>query len=167
LAFNFSHQAKGRTMKPEPPTLLEGELKHVERLLDDLPKVPVSKAAHDRLLDLRRCCRKALGGFRLYIALVASALIEHGAGGDDAAAIVARYFQATAQVTTRCPRALTQLSAPVPQVLPRSDALLAQRFVPSNAPSSALRESWVNDFRCEMPTGTTIDAKSRCSGGKQ
>ena len=42
----------------------DGELKHLPRSDDDLPKVPVSEAARDALLQVRRKCRRALGGFR-------------------------------------------------------------------------------------------------------
>ena len=91
-------------MHTDIPALQEGELyvvqhgalKHLERPSDDLPKVPISPAAREHLLDLRRRCRKALGGFRPDIALVASALIEHGARSQEAEAIVAAYFHAMA-----------------------------------------------------------------------
>jgi hypothetical protein len=91
-------------MQLDLPPLHEGELyvvqhcelKHLERPPDDLPRVPISKAARERLLELRRRCRKALGGFRPDVALVASALIEHGACRSDAEAIVAGYFYAMA-----------------------------------------------------------------------
>jgi hypothetical protein len=72
-----------------------GELRRIERPPDDLPRVPISKAARERLLDLRRRCRKALGGFRPDLALVASALIEQAASGSDAETIVAAYYAAT------------------------------------------------------------------------
>jgi hypothetical protein len=69
-----------------------GELQHLERAKNDLPKVPVSIAAHERVLDLRRRCRRMLSGFRPDIALVASALLEHAATGSEAESIVAAYF---------------------------------------------------------------------------
>src|ERR1700674_5342637 len=95
---------RSETMQPDLPTLQEGELyvvqhgqlKHLERPPDDLPRVPISQAARERLLELRRRCRKALGGFRPDVALVASALIEQGAGSNDAELIVAAYYAATA-----------------------------------------------------------------------
>lgn len=72
-----------------------GELRHIERTTGDLPKVPISQLAHDRLLDLRRRCRKTLGGFRPDVALVASALLEHSASESSAEAIVAAYHATT------------------------------------------------------------------------
>lgn len=98
-----------------------GELHRIERPPDDLPKVPISTVARERLLDLRRRCRKALGGFRPDLALVASALIEHGASEAGAEAIVAHYHSATVQNALSLPRsagsddalsqALTRVSA--------------------------------------------------------
>ncbi len=70
----------------------DGELKHIERGSDGLPKVPISRVAHERVLDLRRRCRRMLGGFRPDLALVASALLEHAASGSDAEAVVSAYF---------------------------------------------------------------------------
>ena len=84
------------TEKPIPLTegelyvVQNGQLQHVERA-GDLPKVPVSKAAKEALLNLRRGCRRALGGFRPDIALVASALIEHAAALPQAQDIVQAY----------------------------------------------------------------------------
>jgi hypothetical protein len=37
-----------------------GELRRIERPPDDMPRVPISKLARERLLDLRRRCRKTL-----------------------------------------------------------------------------------------------------------
>ena len=89
-------------MQPDNSGLQEGELyvvqrgqlKRLERPPDDLPRVPISAAAHEQLLDLRRRCRKALGGFRPDVALVASAMIEHGARSEEAETIIVDYFQA-------------------------------------------------------------------------
>ena len=72
----------------------KGQLRHLERE-SDLPKVPVSEGAKQALLDLRRGCRGALGGFRPDVALVASALIEHAASLPEAEGIVRAYFYAT------------------------------------------------------------------------
>jgi hypothetical protein len=74
-----------------------GELRHIDRPANDMPKVLVSKTAHESLLDLRRRCRKALGGFRPDLALVASAIVEHGACASEAETIVARYSAATSK----------------------------------------------------------------------
>ena len=73
-----------------------GELRHLERSANDLPKVLISKLAHTRLLELRRRSRKALGGFRPDIALVASALLEHSASTNEAESVVASYYFVTA-----------------------------------------------------------------------
>ncbi|MEX2165075.1 MAG: hypothetical protein WD823_12650 [Sulfuricaulis sp.] len=71
----------------------QGRLMHVERE-GDLPKVPVSEAAKDALLQLRRRCRHALGGFRPDVALVASALIQYAASLPQAETIVRDYDEA-------------------------------------------------------------------------
>src|ERR1700674_1283528 len=99
MELRFFDALKGAmTMTEKALPLLEGELyvvqngrlQHVERA-SDLPKVPVSEAAKEALLNLRRNCRRALGGFRPDIALVASALIEHGASLPQAQDIVQAY----------------------------------------------------------------------------
>ena len=69
-----------------------GELVRVERSEDDLPTVPVSHAAKEALLQLRRQCRKALGGYRPDVALVISALVLHACKHHDAQAIVVEHF---------------------------------------------------------------------------
>ena len=74
----------------------QGQLRHLERE-SDLPKVPVSEAAKAALLELRRECRGALGGFRPDVALVASALIEHAAALPQAEGIVRAYFYASVE----------------------------------------------------------------------
>ena len=68
-----------------------GELVRVERSEDDLPTVPVSHAAKDALLQLRRLCRRALGGYRPDLALVASALVLHACEQLDAHTIVVEH----------------------------------------------------------------------------
>lgn len=85
-------------MKPQEMPMLEGELyvvrngrlQHIERFYD-LPKVEVSDGAKDALRALQRRCRRLLGGFRPDIALVASALIEHGAALPQAQDIIEAY----------------------------------------------------------------------------
>jgi hypothetical protein len=69
----------------------KGKLKHIQREQDDLKKVPLSDEAHVALLDVRRRCRRAMGGFRPDVALVASALIEFVAPLYESAEIVAKY----------------------------------------------------------------------------
>lgn len=69
-----------------------GELVRLERSVDDLPTVPMSQAAKDALLQVRRQCRSALGGYRPDVALVASALVLHACEYCDAQAIVVEHF---------------------------------------------------------------------------
>ena len=69
-----------------------GELVRLERSDDDLPTVPMSAAAKDALMQLRRQCRKALGGYRPDVALVASALVLHACAQGNAQAIVVEHF---------------------------------------------------------------------------
>ena len=71
----------------------QGQLMHVERE-GDLPKVPVSEEAKEALLQLRRRCRRVLGGFRPDVALVASALIQYAASLPQAETIVRDYDEA-------------------------------------------------------------------------
>jgi hypothetical protein len=73
-----------------------GELVRLERSEDDLPTVPVSRAAKDALLEVRRQCRMALGGYRPDVALVASALVLHACEHCDAQAIVVEHFHCVA-----------------------------------------------------------------------
>jgi len=68
-----------------------GKLTRVERSHDDLPTVPVSHAAKDALMQLRRECRKALGGYRPDVALVASALVLHACAKGNAQTIVVEH----------------------------------------------------------------------------
>ena len=81
--------------------LLEGEIYVVQngqlQLIvrdNDLPKVPVSREARDALHDLRRRCRRELGGFRPDLALVASAMIEYATALPHAESLVKAYAQA-------------------------------------------------------------------------
>ena len=71
----------------------QGQLMHVERE-GDLPKVAVSVEAKEALLQLRRRCRRVLGGFRPDVALVASALIQYAASLPQAETIVRDYDEA-------------------------------------------------------------------------
>ena len=71
----------------------EGHLMHVDRE-GDMPKVPVSEEAKEALLQLRRRCRRVLGGFRPDVALVASALIQYAASLPQAETIVRDYDEA-------------------------------------------------------------------------
>ena len=73
-----------------------GELVRLERSEDDLPTVPMSQAAKDALLQVRRQCRMALGGYRPDVALVASALMLHACEHLDAQAIVVEHFHRVA-----------------------------------------------------------------------
>jgi hypothetical protein len=92
-----------QTEKTQPNDLQEGELyvfergelRHLDRPKDDMPKVPISKSAHECLLDLRRRCRKALGGFRPDVALVVSAIVEHISKLPEATQIVADFYAAS------------------------------------------------------------------------
>jgi len=71
----------------------DGELKHLPRSDDDLPKVPVSEAARDALLQVRRKCRKALGGFRPDLALVTSALVLYACEREPIAIVVDHFHE--------------------------------------------------------------------------
>ena len=71
----------------------DGELKHLPRSEDDLPKVPVSEAARDALLQVRRKCRKALGGFRPDLALVTSALVLYACEREPIAIVVDHFHE--------------------------------------------------------------------------
>jgi hypothetical protein len=71
----------------------DGELKHLPRSDDDLPKVPVSEAARDALLQVRRKCRKALGGFRPDLALVTSALVLYACEREPIAIVVGHFHE--------------------------------------------------------------------------
>lgn len=71
----------------------DGELKHLPRSDDDLPKVPVSEGARDALLQVRRKCRKALGGFRPDLALVTSALVLYACEREPIAIVVDHFHE--------------------------------------------------------------------------
>lgn len=71
----------------------DGELKHLPRSDDDLPKVPVSEAARDALLQVRRKCRRALGGFRPDLALVTSALVLYACEREPIAIVVDHFHE--------------------------------------------------------------------------
>ena len=77
----------------------DGELKHLPRSDDDLPKVPVSEAARDALLQVRRKCRKALGGFRPDLALVTSALVLYACEREPIAIVVDHFRHASLETT--------------------------------------------------------------------
>lgn len=71
----------------------DGELKHLPRSDDDLPKVPVSEPARNALLQVRRKCRKALGGFRPDLALVTTALVLYACERDPIAIVVDHFHE--------------------------------------------------------------------------
>ena len=76
----------------------DGELKRLPRSDDDLPKVPVSEAARDALLQVRRKCRKALGGFRPDLALVTSALVLYACEREPIAIVVDHFHEVMPEV---------------------------------------------------------------------
>ena len=86
----------------------DGELKHLPRSDDDLPKVPVSEAARDTLLQVRRKCRKSASRKREKAGLVRS----HRNGGRRQEPVQRRQGSGNLHEREWCPESLVVLVSP-------------------------------------------------------